>query len=958
MEYSLKDFCQEYFRVMGCLVEPTPDSAYEVVLPDEAASFFKQNTYLKVSFIPGITIEDRRVEFLTYGSPILSGVIESAVHFGRTARVFATGLSLKKGNISSRILQEYHLHPDRVRFSSIFSAMVGYLLLYYKISYLSDEKREYLYPVAVDLFSGAINNDIFNRQDYFFLEKEPDVTLPHHIKVSAPVAHQIACQYFGDRVKQSLESLVERARHKKNREIERVNKFFEQSILELKIRLEKLAPDDHRRSILLQKIDSIKIDQQRKIVDLDNKYTYRLRGELVSAMLLMQPKIYYQFELCLPYVTVNGYFGWDPALKRIDPPACHVCHQPVQKISVCANGHIVCTSCVAYCPKCKKSWCSLCNQSCPHNLTLSETLTVDQSPQIEFSPVTFEVLDKIEKSDFGGHSRLMLSLKAQEISLIQGFDKLICLETVHHVEHFDYQIETARKALRDFSGRALLCDEVGLGKTIEAGLVLKEYILRGLVRRVLILVPPSLINQWHGELLDKFDLDFASTEDYDFLRDSQSFWETKSWVIASLHIAKREPHSSIILKQHFDMVIIDEAHHLKNRQTLGWKFVNSLDKRFILLLTATPIQNNLEELFNLITILKPGQLSTYRQFKKEFGVRGDKLAVRNSDKLRQRLAEVMLRNSRSEVSIKLPPRHAETQEIELYSEELILYQEVTAFVRRFHPVVRSSERGFTYFILQLLQMEAGSSPLSLRQTIEKMLENPANYPDAIPRLRGLLDMVSQVKKTAKTQALLNWLSSKGVPALIFTHFLGTQRFISGILKDNGFKVWDYHGKLSNKQKEEIIDNFRSEGGVLVSTEVGGEGKNFQFCQHLVNFDLPWNPMKIEQRIGRIHRIGQEKPVNILNFSSKGTIESYILRILDEKINMFELVIGEMDMILGNLDEEREFDNIVMEIWAESKDDHDAEQRFERLGEELLEAKRQYLKQKRLDESIFGVDFSS
>jgi SNF2 family DNA or RNA helicase len=255
-------------------------------------------------------------------------------------------------------------------------------------------------------------------------------------------------------------------------------------------------------------------------------------------------------------------------------------------------------------------------------------------------------------------------------------------------------------------------------------------------------------------------------------------------------------------------------------------------------------------------------------------------------------------------------------------------------------------------------MEAGSSPFAITTTLEKMLKNPANYPDAIPKLKELLDMASGIKKTSKGQALLNSLNSRKDPTLIFTHFLETQRFLGGIFMEKGFKVWNYHGGLSNTDKENMIANFRNEGGVFISTEVGGEGKNFQFCQHMVNFDLPWNPMKIEQRIGRIHRIGQDKPVHILNFSARGTIESYILMILDEKINMFELVIGEMDMILGNIGEEEEFENIVMEIWANARDDMEAEQRFKDLGEELLEAKREYLRQKKLDETLFGTDFSS
>jgi hypothetical protein len=123
MMYSLNDFCQEYFKAMGCLIEPSPDATYEVILPDEVAPFFKQGSYLKVSFTPDIRLKNDQVELLTYGSPVLSGMIESSLHMGRTTRNFATGLSLKKGNISQRILEEYSLRPERIEFSPSFPAM-------------------------------------------------------------------------------------------------------------------------------------------------------------------------------------------------------------------------------------------------------------------------------------------------------------------------------------------------------------------------------------------------------------------------------------------------------------------------------------------------------------------------------------------------------------------------------------------------------------------------------------------------------------------------------------------------------------------------------------------------------------------------------------------------------------------------------------------------------------------
>lgn len=160
-------------------------------------------------------------------------------------------------------------------------------------------------------------------------------------------------------------------------------------------------------------------------------------------------------------------------------------------------------------------------------------------------------------------------------------------------------------------GQAILADEVGLGKTIEAGIVLKEYLIRGLVKRVLILTPASLCWQWYQELAEKFQI-------YAGIQKSEWDWEHAEVLIASIDTAKLDPHASIIKNIPYDMVIIDEAHKLKNSKTKAWQLVNSLQKKYCLMLTATPIQNDLKELYNLITLLKPGQLGSYRSFKQKF----------------------------------------------------------------------------------------------------------------------------------------------------------------------------------------------------------------------------------------------------------------------------------------------------------------------------------------------------
>jgi len=166
----------------------------------------------------------------------------------------------------------------------------------------------------------------------------------------------------------------------------------------------------------------------------------------------------------------------------------------------------------------------------------------------------------------------------------------------------------------------------------------------------------------------------------------------------------------------------------------------------------------------------------------------------------------------------------------------------------------------------------------------------------------------------------------------------------------------YKGELTYAQKNEAIARFEREAQFLLSTEAAGEGRNLQFCRQMINYDLPWNPMRIEQRVGRIHRIGQDREVEIFNLSAEGTIEDYILHILDRKINMFELVIGEMDMILGNLADERDFEEIVLDIWARARSDEEVSVGMEELGEALVKARQAYVETKAYDEALFGQDF--
>ncbi len=192
---------------------------------------------------------------------------------------------------------------------------------------------------------------------------------------------------------------------------------------------------------------------------------------------------------------------------------------------------------------------------------------------------------------------------------------------------------------------------------------------------------------------------------------------------------------------------------------------------------------------------------------------------------------------------------------------------------------------------------------------------------------------------------------------MFVHYRETLDHLAGLLTRHSMSFARFEGSLSGPEKDAAVAAFRDEVPVLLCTESGGEGRNIQFCNTLINFDVPWNPMAIEQRIGRIDRIGQQREVFIFNLVTRGTLEEHVLRLLDEKISMFELVVGEVGAILGDLEQERDFAELVLDAWLETTEaTRDAA--FDTLGRRLDDARRQHEDAKALDDALFGEDFET
>jgi SNF2 family DNA or RNA helicase len=536
-----------------------------------------------------------------------------------------------------------------------------------------------------------------------------------------------------------------------------------------------------------------------------------------------------------------------------------------------------------------------------------------------------------------------LRTQAEQLRLSRGFDELICLDAIN-VEHYEHQIEASIRALRDMRGRALLADEVGLGKTIEAGIIMKELIHRGLVRSVLVLTPASLTEQWREELAGKFHEEFTVME-------TPAQWraigeqEAGRWLV-SMDRAKLEHHSAAILAREYDLLVVDEAHKLKNRSTLVWKFVNQIRKRYVLLLTATPVQNDLMELYSLITILAPGQLGTVRAFRNHFLEQADARQPKNTRSLRRLLGDVMIRNRRSKVNIHFPRRQAAIYHLELSEREWLLYSDVTDYIRRRFRSVESNKH--LRLTLVILQKELSSSPQAVAATLRKMVADRAHTDATRAELQRFLEIAESIPVGRKLLAVRELLQRHPGKFLIFTEYRQTLEAIVRQLHAWGISAIGFHGGLSIDQKEAAVAAFRGEGKrgeavrVMVSTESGAEGRNLQFCHQLINYDLPWNPMRIEQRIGRLHRLGQAHDVTIFNLSCNETIEAHIIELLARKIRMFELVIGELDLILGNVEGPKSFEDLLREAWEASENESDLRERLlQGLGGLLDRARRQY-----------------
>src|SRR3989344_1320657 len=513
--------------------------------------------------------------------------------------------------------------------------------------------------------------------------------------------------------------------------------------------------------------------------------------------------------------------------------------------------------------------------------------------------------EKPSNSKFEAPAMSQLKLLVEEITHDTEIKHLISYEEIRKNLEYDlpHQSQGALRILRDLNGSGLLADEVGLGKTITAGIVIKECIARGFVKKVCILTPPSLVDQWISELREKFKLNFKIIE-------NESDWLTNNFVVASIDRVKIYDKEAGKYKHHnaheisWDLLIVDEAHKMKDKNTRRWEFVDKLQKKRFLVLTATPFQNDLLELYNLLHLLKRGHLGTVNAFKKEFFYRGNKRHPLKPRELKKKLDEVMIRRRRDETLVDYKKRIPKIIAVELTPIEMEIYNDICNLLKKDYFHVDGREISGRLIIFAILP-KITSSSWSAIESLQKIIEDEKYHPRTKEAASKIMEKYKSLEKDSKMEKFVELVSSivsekPNEQILVYTRHPTTLRYMVNRLQHLNLKIVEYLGGLDREEKTRRIQEFRSGANILISTETGAEGLNFQFCHNLINYDLPWNPMSVEQRIGRLDRIGQKNDINIYSLATKDTMEEHVVDLIINKMCCIGLVIGELPIILFNL----------------------------------------------------------
>lgn len=493
-----------------------------------------------------------------------------------------------------------------------------------------------------------------------------------------------------------------------------------------------------------------------------------------------------------------------------------------------------------------------------------------------------------------------------------------------------HQVGVVQRVLSSRRPRFVLADEVGLGKTIEAGMVFSALRLSGLARRVLVVAPSHLTVQWLVELFHKFNQLFTlmDSERYEQSLDEQptvSPWARFGHVITSLELFQRSPEHRAEAghaRAHWDLVIIDEAHHLKGERAYEAAQVLSANTWGLLLLTATPMQLDPTEYQALLSLIDPLTAPTAAQLT-------ERLA--RQEELSQAVRALLSGSEAAEAVHALARRFPDDealQELDDPDEMLAHLAETYSLSDRLIRNRRAVVGGFSARALHVHgvvlppdELEARDGVLAqlaqdgsvrgaaLAALVRRLESSPAAFAAAVRSNKALFGLkVTLPERDAKFAAFVQvlravWAKEPGAKVLVFTEARDTLESLVKKLRHEQLEALWYHGELDLTERDRQVARFRDPEGpkVLISTEVGGEGRNFQFAHHLVNYDLPWSPATMEQRIGRLDRIGQTHSVDIHVFEAPGTFSADVLTVLRDAVGVFGETVGGLDAVLEEVE---------------------------------------------------------
>ena len=580
-----------------------------------------------------------------------------------------------------------------------------------------------------------------------------------------------------------------------------------------------------------------------------------------------------------------------------------------------------------------------------------------------------------------------------------------------------HQIDAALFAFKSpLSKGVVLADEVGLGKTIEAGLVLCQYWAMDKCK-ILIVCPASLRKQWSFELTDKFGIDneILDTKNYnEYTRIGRNPFGRKKAIICSYNFVAK--HKTEIILHNFDIAVIDEAHKLRNVYRKSNKVANAIKDALAntkkLLLTATPFQNSLMELYGLTSVIDDNIFGSDKTFRSVYG------SGENNADLRYRLRDMYKRTLRKDVKeyINYTNRHPMTQYFDSTDEEYELYTAISEFLRRtdIYSVPRQQQKLTTMIIRKILASSTTALIATLthiKERLERMLETevreqisfgefiedaddieswgidiPNDFveeeddfdndkidiealKEEIATIQGFIDRAKSISHDSKSEALLLALEQSfkkqqefgaNRKALIFTESTKTQSYLKEFLEKNGYagKIVLFNGRGADPESTQIyqdwcnryphkksgiiaadrrmaiVDYFRESADIMIATEAAAEGLNLQFCSLVINYDLPWNPQRIEQRIGRCHRYGQKFDVVVVNFvNNRNHADVRVFTLLKDKFSLFDDIFGASDEVLGQADA-IDFETRIWEIYQNCRTDEEINAAFERLQEDM------------------------